>query len=282
MANFEVKMKRMNNEEFFGALNTQKVAGDDGKTTHIQGFIRDISAEKQMRELNERMQRLEALGQLAAGLAHEIRNPIASMKLNLQFLQRKYQSDDFFQENIGEVFEGMLRVEKIMEQTLYFSGKKRPTLIPENVMPLINRSIELIKMELFDLNSDIIIKCPDDFPNLMLDKQQFLQVLVNLIKNSLQSIDNRGKIKINCYLKNIDKEQKAVIDIIDNGKGMTEEECNRVFNPFFTTKSSGVGLGLSIVYKILGQHYASIDLKSKINKGTTFSLIFPLKIPEEN
>jgi len=275
LENVEYRMRRVSGGEFTSVLNAQVVPGKDGKPKYLQGFIRDITAEKQMQELRNRMQRMEALGQLSAGLAHEIRNPVASIKLNLQFLQRKYEADQFFQENIAEVFEGLLRVEKIMDQTLFFAGKKRPVLIAEAVYPLLKRSVELIKVESPTPGIDFVIDCPPGFPRIHLDKQQFLQIMVNLIKNGLQAMPDGGKITITCREKTVDRQPKAVIDIADSGKGIPEDMREKIFNPFYTTKSSGIGLGLSIVHKILDQHNATIEVASSAGKGATFSLVFP-------
>jgi len=278
LINTEMRLRRSNGEEFNGSFNLHLVRSKQKKPLYIQGFVRDVSAEMQMRELSERMQRLEALGQLSAGLAHEIKNPIASLQLNMQFLQRKYENDAFFQENVDEVFEAINRVEKIMEQTLYFAGKKQPTLVHENITELLERSIDLIKLEFDNPDIDFILNCPADFPQLLLDKDQFLQVMVNLLKNGIQAIENEGTITIDCSIKTINQLNRAVVSVEDTGTGITEEECRKIFNPFYTTKSTGIGLGLSIIQKIMDLHNASIEVTSEKGNGTKFTLLFP--IPE--
>lgn len=276
LTNAEYRMKRQKGEEFTGSINLRRVRSKSKRPMYIQGFVRDVSAEKQMRELRERMQRLEALGQLSAGLAHEIKNPIASLQLNMQFLQRKYKNDEFFQENVKEVFEAINRVEKIMEQTLQFAGKKQPKLALESALNLIRRSIELIEMEFVENNTDIVLEPQNDFPELMLDKDQFIQVMVNLIKNAIQAIKGTGKISIDCSVVRINNLETAQIDVTDSGPGIPEEDSIKIFNPFFTTKSNGVGLGLSIIQKIMDLHNGSISFKSRISEGTTFTLLFPI------
>lgn len=245
----------------------------------IQAMARDVSEHYAMTDKLVQADKLVLLGQLSAGISHEIRNPLAAVNLNLQLLSRKIAEDSAEYPFVQTALQGVERISKIVEVSLNFSRPAIPDVKEMNINSIIPQTLDLVASSIRKKDIKVNIKLAEDLPNVAIDAKQVQQVLINLITNASDAIKDKGNIDINTYLENSAKYNRGeyvVVAISDTGCGISPEELSKVFNPFFTRKAEGTGLGLPITQRILHQHNGIIDVQSKVNEGTTFYVKFPV------
>ncbi len=234
-------------------------------------IFQDITEIKAQEEKLRLIDRLAALGEMAAGLAHEIRNPLASISGAAEFLE---QSDLTLPEGkklLKIIQREVERLTKLTSSFLLYGRPEKKELKEINIKNEIQSVLELIRRRKDKKNLKIELKA-DDKLSLLMEPDMFRQVLLNCLLNSIEAVpENEGRVEIHC--KNTDG--KLFIAIKDNGCGIDEKEITRVFDPFFTTKPNGTGLGLSIVHRIVTELGGTIHISSQKNKGTTCEFIFP-------
>lgn len=230
---------------------------------------------KEQRERFRRMSRadkLATIGELAAGAAHEIRNPLTSIKSSLQYLKTKSQ-DDKEQRLMDSALEETERIDEILSGLLSFS---RPSEIKKekgNLIETLEESLQLISFQLKKQKIKVSLDFPPSPLYLNGDKAQLKQLFLNLFLNSLQAMKDGGELKIEVTPS---EDGRALVAISDTGGGIPEENLDKIFDPFFTTKKGGTGLGLSICYGIVQTHQGEIEIKSKVGQGTTALVRLPL------
>ena len=217
----------------------------------------------------QQSERLAAMGRMAASMAHEIRNPLGIIKGTADVLKEKYatnvQPDELFDYIAAEV----QRLNYLINNFLSFA--REPKLNPklDNLKNVVERAVAAIKREDQDNKIEIKIKFFKEIKSFYFDPDAIQQVLFNLLINSLQAIKNQGKIEISLNIKTIKNKTFAEVSISDNGPGI-EGDVEKIFEPFYTTKSKGSGLGLAICKQIIEKHGGWIELETEKNKGTTF------------
>jgi len=241
-------------------------------------IIRDLTEEKKTEELIRRMDRLTSLGQLSAGIAHEIRNPLTSINFNVRLLAKKLVGADAAQGLIDDTLEGIDRIKTLVKGMLDFAKPSLPCLKSDSLLRVLKNSIALIDSQLKNKDIEVVFDLNENFPEVIFDSHQIQQVLVNLLLNSLEAMPRGGRIGITSTIEPAHGKQggQVVLYCTDAGTGISRENLSKIFNPFFTTKPEGTGLGLSIVHKILEQHNATVDVVSEEGRGTTFILKFPI------
>ena len=257
------------------SLLKNRVSGIIGTILSIQ----DLTEVKKTEELIRRMDKLSSLGQLSAGLAHEIRNPLASINFNVQLIEKHLEGDQHARSIMRDTFEGIERIKVLVKRVLDFTRTQVPSFSTGDIHESINDALELVAPHIRKKNISIRKNYAKDRGALVFDPHQMQQVFVNLLLNATEATPEGGLIEIRST-KEQDRnrgEDVCVVTVTDNGQGISPDNVSKIFDPFFTTKPEGTGLGLSIVYKILEQHEASIDIKSQENKGSSFSLRFPAK-----
>jgi signal transduction histidine kinase len=218
--------------------------------------------------------KLKSLGTVAAGLAHEIKNPLTSIKGLSQLVKISHEENDesFFRQFDQIVPRQLDRINQLVERLNQFS--KPPEL--KRSLTQINKLLE-DTLGLFENKCKQqkiqIVKELETLPTLSADPDQLSQVFMNLIVNAIEAMPSGGTLKVKSYL--FEKFNLAV-EISDSGMGIPEEDLEHIFDPFFTTKPNGTGLGLSIVYQIIQEHQGSIEVKSKVGEGTSFKLTFKI------
>ncbi len=231
---------------------------------------------KEQRERFRRMSRadrLATIGELAAGAAHEIRNPLTAIRSSLQYLEAK-QTDETTKRLLSSALLETARINEIVSALMAFS---RPTEIVRerfDLLPTLNESIELISFQARTQNVGIRRIFPEGPLFALGDKSQLKQLFLNLFFNAVQAMPSRGTLTIEALRK---EGPKAVVTVADTGEGIPEENLDRIFDPFFTTKKSGTGLGLSICYNIVKSHGGEIEVKSRVGQGTTMLVSLPLE-----
>jgi len=215
--------------------------------------------------------RLSALGQLSAGVAHEIRNPLTSIGILIHSLMEKLSPDDIRRDDTVVIKNEIERMNRIIQQFLDFARPSKPKMEMVNVNRLIHDTLLLVSYELKEQETEIK-KELGHLPDIMADREQLRQVFLNVILNAMQAMPGGGVLRISTALK----DNFVRISFQDEGRGIPELIRERLFEPFFTTKEEGIGLGLSITKRIIEDHGGTIEVESREGEGTTLFLLLPL------
>ena len=220
--------------------------------------------------------RLAVIGQLAAGAAHEIRNPLTSIKSAIQYIK-----DDIQEPRKQKIVESLLsevnRINEILSGLLSFSRQNTPVKKEFDLALLIEQTIELIKNTRINKQFKLTTSFFATSIPIIADNDQIKQVLINVILNAIDAIDNEGKIEVGVSSAKIDDEMFYTITVSDNGKGIIENDLEKLFDPFFTTKDEGTGLGLSISFGIIHRHRGMIDVCNRQEGGAKVVIRLPFQ-----
>ena len=232
---------------------------------------------KNTKKIMLRADRLASLGTLAAGLAHEIRNPLVAIKTFTQLLPERFD-DEEFRNYFSTVAAGEIdRISTLVTELLEFSRPSGPFFQQENLNDILDKMITLIKTEAKQKELTIEATLADDLPTVTVDKEQMKQVFINILLNAIQATPEKGTILVATrkIVKSNGGPGFVQVEISDTGIGIPEEELDKIFTPFFTTRAKGSGLGLAISHQIIQEHEGTIDVKSVDKKGTTFIINLP-------
>ena len=239
-------------------------------------ILRDITESRRSAQETIESERLNALTLLAAGVAHEIGNPLNSLHIHLQLMERKVRELDDnskaeLQDSIDVARSEIGRLDSIVTQFLRAIRPSRPQLHPENLNVIIEEAVRFFGPEIRDRNVVVEQELRSDLPLLQIDRDQMKQAFYNVIKNSLEAMKRRGILRIHTDMD----DKHVLINFIDSGGGMSPEDLSRVFEPYFTTKSSGTGLGLLIVRRIVREHGGELSIESGQGQGLTLTIRLP-------
>jgi two-component system sensor histidine kinase HydH len=258
-------------------VNTSFLTGELGEITGVVAEIRDVTEIKNLNEEIARNKRLAALGKLSAGIAHEIRNPLSSIRGLAQFVYNSFSKTDERKEDLNTIIQEVDRLNKLVVQVLDYAKVKELNLTYFSINNLVHKMVELFKQEIKNKQIRFYLELSPDISQIQADEDQIRQILMNIIINAIQAISEKGEIKIKtekCLIKG-SSGLKLIIE--DNGVGISEKDLNQIFDPFFSTKEQGSGLGLSIVYKLVEGHQGEIKVESKEGEGTKFIIYLPQK-----
>jgi len=258
-------------------LNSSFLTDKSGEITGVVAVIRDVTEIKDLNEEVARHKRLAALGKLSAGIAHEIRNPLSSIRGLAQFVYNSFSKTDERKEDLNTIIQEVDRLNKLVVQVLDFAKLKKPSLTRFSLNDLIRKIAELFKLEIKDKQVKFSLELSPDISQIQADEDQVRQILMNVIINAIQAISKKGEVKIKTEKALLKGEPTIKLIIEDSGIGITEKDFNQIFDPFFSTKEKGSGLGLSIVYKLVEAHQGEIKVESKEGKGTKFVIFLPQK-----
>jgi signal transduction histidine kinase len=222
-----------------------------------------------------RADRLAALGQLSAGIAHEIRNPLGSIKGSIEILENEISSDNPKHEFIQIIKEETARLNSIIAEFLRFARPPKPSIESISLNNLIESTLVLFEKQETPTQVEIHKHLDVRLPSINLDPDQMRQVLLNVILNSMQAMPEGGVLDVRSGLD--DERLRAVIEISDTGAGIDEENLERVFDPFFTTKPQGTGLGLAISHQLVQNHNGKISVRNNPDRGATFRIELPVE-----
>lgn len=220
-----------------------------------------------------RSEKLAALGQLAAGIAHEIRNPLTSINILIHSLTENLPSENSHREDFKVIEEEIHRINEIVDQFLRFAKPTPPLLEKAEVIPIFEEILQLLKPQI-EGGGISIRKDFQPLPPTTIDKDQMKQVILNLLMNAIQAMPEGGRLGLSGRISEDD--QWVKLSIQDSGIGIPPEDMNKLFDPFFSTKEGGIGLGLSIAHRIIDQHQGKIDVESHPGKGTLLTLWLPV------
>ena len=246
-----------------------------GELERVVYYEKDATESRKLELRLQQTERLKALGTLAAGIAHEIRNPLATINFNTQMLQRELALDVAQQEMFEDVFQQIRKIDRIIQQVLHFARPREPQFLPNHLNEVVRHCLDMSKMYLLKAQVELVVSLAGDLPTLVMDFNQICQVLMNLIINAIEAMPGGGSLRIETSQH--EEPPSLVLRISDTGGGILEEDKTRIFDPFFTRKPEGTGMGLSISRQILEKHKALVEMESDPGKGTVFRLIFPLR-----
>ncbi|MFS0764433.1 EAL domain-containing protein [Peribacillus phoenicis] len=251
----------------FEGLGTP-VLGENGEPEHFILLGRDITEKREMEQQLSKSEKLSVVGQLAAGVAHEIRNPLTSIKGFIQLLEEGIIKKEYF-EIICREFKC---IEEILEEFINLAKPKEIQLKKINIDNILIEVETLLKSKTNLKNVQILHEYKQNLPQIMCDTNQIKQVFINIIKNSIEAIPNSGFVKIQGNIEG----KNVLIKIIDNGIGLSEDRIHRLGEPFYSNKEKGTGLGLMFCFRIIREHNGKITVKSKKNHGTTVEVRLPI------
>ncbi len=245
----------------------------------FQNQKRHLARIEEMRKRLEQSERLSSLGQLAAGVAHEIRNPLNAISMASQRLQREYlpceeDKSQEFGRLTGVIRDEIRRLNVIIEDFLTFSRSRRLALREFSLTEVVQKLARLMGEEASVRGIALSVKPEQDPLMVPMDVDKLQQALINLIKNAMESIVGAGSIDI---VVEQQAGERAVIRISDTGSGLAPEEVGKIFDPDYTTKEKGLGLGLPIAHEIIRGHGGTIRVQSVVGRGTTFEITLPIK-----
>lgn len=226
----------------------------------------------------ERADRLAQIGTLAAGIAHEIRNPMVAIKTSAQLLPERYEDEEFRSYFSSVVVSEIERVTKKINNLLDYARPANPFFQKENINSIIDEMVAFLKNEAQKKGQSIETILSPNLPLITVDKEQIKQVFINLILNAIEATQQNGKIFISTQ-----EQEKAngevdfiTIQVSDTGIGIPKEDWKKIFTPYYTTKASGSGFGLATTQQIIIKHGGTIDVNSRLNEGTTFTIRLPV------
>ena len=270
--NVEVKRQTKEGKEIITSMTISPLRSAEGRIIGASRICKDITHLKKAEERLVLAERLSSLGELTAGVAHELRNPLAGIKINTQMLSRKKDLPGMEKRLLESTIEGIEKIQKIVDDMLHFAKPKASHFKEEEINGVVERSLAILQTKLKKGNISYAFEQGQELPKVRIDIHQIQQVLINVILNAIQAMEKGGTLTIRTFLSNGDE---VGIEVRDTGIGIPTAHLKKIFDPFFTTKSEGTGLGLSISAKILESHGATIDVVSEEGKGSTFNIFIP-------
>jgi len=232
---------------------------------------------KELRDTQDQLiqsEKMASLGKMAAGVAHEINNPLTSILINTHLMLEKIGKNPAFQESLALIADETQRCTNIVKGLLEYSRQNPPQKAYSNVNQIINRTLALLENQASFQNIRIVKNLDGHLPQIKLDKDKVKQVFWNLMINASEAMPNGGSLTI---ISQLSADEKFIeIVFIDTGVGIPKEAMNKLFDPFYTTKTSGTGLGLAVSYGIINQHQGKIEVKSEVGQGSVFVVSLPI------
>lgn len=287
--NFEIALKRIDQTEFFGEISTTQIKGNDGEIKAFMSVIRDISERKLFEKQLRHTERMTGIGELATGMAHEINQPLNTISLiidNIVYsIDAKTITEDYLKTKIDKVFDNITRIKKIIDHVRTFSRDQDDFALTDfEINASINNCISMISEQFSHKEIDLIFHPFNNIPTLTGNAYRFEQVILNMLVNAKDAIEEKKKRNYSKFKKRVEistalQNNIIVVEIKDNGIGISQENIDKVLLPFFTTKEpgKGTGLGLSISYGIIKELGGEIEIQSNPKTGTTISLKIPIQ-----
>jgi two-component system NtrC family sensor kinase len=268
-----VKRQTKDGREIITSMTISPLRDSEGRIIGASRICKDITHLKKAEERLTLAERLSSLGELTAGVAHELRNPLAGIKINTQILSRKKDLPEMEKKLLNSTEEGIEKIQKIVDDMLHFAKPKASHFKEEEINEVVEKSLAILQTKLKKGNISSVFERAQRLPRVRIDIHQIQQGLINLLLNSIQAMEKGGTLTIRTFLEH---ENGVGVEVEDTGVGIPKAHLKKIFDPFFTTKSEGTGLGLSITLKILEKHGATIDVVSEEGKGSTFTIHFPI------
>ncbi len=260
----------------FLQIYVNALRGDSPRESDLLLIVRDVTDEHRRAAMSAETERMGAMTTLAAGVAHEIGNPLNSLHIYLQLIEREIRqlhgpSRERLEKHLRVCVEEIARLDQIINQFLKAVRPSRPQLEPHSANLILQDVIEVLGPEI--TNRDILVEkeLGRDLPQILADRDQMKQVFFNVIRNSIQSMSRGGILHLRTEIHG----ERVLATVRDTGGGIPSEVLQHIFEPYFTTKSEGSGLGLMIVQRVVREHGGLIEVSSEQGRGTTFRIFLP-------
>lgn len=263
------------------SISLSPVYDDEGQVISTVCLIKDLTKIKVLEEHLRREDRLKTIGEMSSSIIHEIGNPLAGMSNLLEVLRDHVEDKNLRDELLTALSEEVNMLNNLVINFLDFTRTHKSLPITTNILGVINSALNILNSEIMNKNVNIVKKYSSSVPLVKIDPATVRQAFVNLLKNSVQAVDENGKITIEVKTVEEDYRRILCISILDNGEGISEDKIEQIFNPFYTTKQDGTGLGLAIVHKIIRDNNGTISVKSEVGASTEFIICFEGEIIDE-
>ena len=279
-----VTLHRRNGRTLAVEISAAPLKAGEGKDLGVIAAIRDLTVMRELESRLRRSDRLAALGELAAGLAHEIKNPLTSLMTFSRHLPRRFDDEHFRAKFQSVVPRELERINGIVEGLLELARPARINFTAVRLPAPLERAAELYAQEMESRGVQVTRDYARDLPAVWVDAEAVYQALVNLVRNALDAMPSGGKLTLRAGWSDehhgvrpgLAGARRVRVEIEDTGIGIPGADADRVFNPFFSTKTGGTGLGLALTHKIIEDHGGSIDFRSTVGRGTVFRIVLPL------
>lgn len=237
-----------------------------------------LHARERMEDANRKLvrhEKLASIGRMAATIAHEIRNPLTSVKLNIQKVAEEEGAAESVKANLGLSLQGIDQIERFIKELLNFTRVPELSLELWPVEQIVGEALKMVQDVLAAKGIVVEKTCADGLPPVLADGDKLRQVFLNVLRNAHEALDPGGRITVACDAVDDGRRKKVRVRIADNGPGIPEKDRPNIFEPFFTTKPAGFGLGLANARKIVEQHNGTISLSRKRGRGSVFIILIP-------
>lgn len=268
----EISLVRQDGHTIPMSVIATEVVTADGMFVGHMYILKDLSQIKQLQLEVQKKDKLAVIGNLAAGVAHEVRNPLSSIKGYASYFKTLFAEDEENRAAAEVLVNETERLNRVITELLEISRPSDIKLQEVDIQTVFDNTLRLIHSDANQLgNIEISLDISDDLKSMVIDADRFVQVLMNVYLNSIQAMPDGGVLSTTVVSKN----DHIKIIITDTGHGMTEATRRQVFNPYFTTKTTGTGLGMAIVYKIIEAHKGEIQVSSEEGNGTEITICVP-------
>lgn len=264
----EIAGLKKNGEYYYAGTHFSSIKDSAGRITHILGIAEDITVKRQMEQDMAKLERLNLVGEMAAGIGHEIRNPMTTVRGFLQLLSGKEDCRNY-KEYFNLMIEELDRANLIITEYLAMAKDRPVNLEMQNLTGLVETMLPLLNADAVNSEKSIEVDL-QAVPDLLLDEKEIRQLLLNLARNGLQAMQPKGRLTIRTF---INSDAETVLAVSDQGCGIAPEVLDKIGTPFFTTKDEGTGLGLAVCFSVAARHNASIKIDTGTT-GSTFSVVF--------
>lgn len=267
---FEVTLKDRNNRKLVSLINCVRIV-DSTSQVYYQGIIHDMTMRKKVERELIQAEKLSTTGRIARTIAHEVRNPLTNLNLALDQLKEEFTSNENTKIYTDILDRNLNRIEELISELLRSSRPKELQLSKTPLSAVLNETVDLIKDRINLNEMKLINTITPDLPSVLVDKELVKIALVNIMVNAIEAMEpGKGVLRIA-----VDHEgDQVVLTISDNGKGIPDKEVGKLFDPFYSAKQGGMGLGLTSTQNILNSHKIEIEVQSKLGEGTSFYIIF--------
>ncbi len=272
----ETEFRTLSGEDKALIVGTSCLFDEEKKFKGAVAVIHDITELKKFEEEAKRAERLSALGNLAAGVAHEIRNPLNAISITAQRLKSEFvpeKDQDEYSSFTEIILNEIKRLDGIINQFLSLAKAHKLNLVPTDMNEFLAEVTSLAEVEA-EVKGVELIRAIDRLPEMKIDRDEMKKAILNIMLNAVQATPSSGSLTVRSYLD--DSQTSMVIEITDSGAGIPTEDISKIFQPYFSTKEKGTGLGLSIAHRIISDHKGRIEVKSQRGKGTTFTIKLPV------
>lgn len=258
-------------------FSTSLLTDSEGNHQGAVEVFFDVTRTRELEQEITRVKTLAALGEMAATVAHEVRNPLGGIAGFAALLERDLEPDDPRRRLVNKITEGVEILNRLVINLLNYTRAVKLNPQKLDFIKFLNDTLNFFQMDLSSTAQNVSIRkhFPEEEIKCCIDPEQFRQVILNILRNSVQALPDGGKIDVYSELLHSDREDQVILKVADNGEGMSPETQKKLFTPFFTTKDGGTGLGLSTVKKIVEAHKGNVEIESELQSGTTVSVSFP-------